>query len=1330
MKQVNLTMLLLAVALCASVQLEAQTQVRRYVMNGKMPKSNADRTTTWADAGKSLWAGINASQAGDEIGSSAGGDYPNRLAEEVSAFANEGNIAGMTLGLVSSTGRSAAKSLPSIYLLPNSRGVVHIKRQSAGKGDGSSWENAYGNLADALLLAAMQRSGMAGVVAASDTIRQIWVAEGTYYPEYKVADDDNNTINTNDRDKSFVLVKGVKVYGGFPDNASSSLHKTVESRFTQTIKSIESLPATVLSGDLDSNDGDCDFTSINRSSNVYHVIVAADIVASDGVVIDGLHIRGGHADYPTPNPVQARYTEVNGKRVYSNRGGGIYNMEADYTMSNLMIDNNYANSGGGGMCSNQSSVVINKLIVRGNMALTGGGGGIAFNSVQNANRAKSVVNNTLLSGNRSVGGGGGIANLYDTLVLNNVTITANIGNYGGGFYTDYTYPDMVIINNTIIQGNKSSYGYMDNTNRNSMIYRNCLIEGYSPSSGDCLDGWLDPEFESMATTFNYDPNTDGNYRLKSVSPAIDRGNSEIYLEARGIAGFLNETDVDGNARGSGRTIDLGAYESRGVVWIQADNRGIVYVKDGGEGNQDGSSWDHAYPNLANPLRLADQQRKGSLSYRVGINDTIRQIWVAKGIYYPMHRVADKDMSGVFSATDCDMAFVLVKGVKLYGGFPENARSDIHTEVDTRFSSNCNSIHCLPETVLSGDLGKNDSQGSKTDNVYHVVIAASIAAHDGVLVDGFHITGGYNSPTSYRMLVNGCTIHRRMGGGVYNDRSTYEMRNVFIDNNSATNSGGGIYNDRSLFRLINSAIRGNSAQRGGGIFNSPYTNPEAELFLANVLISGNSASNSGGIYNANHLMMINSTMVDNNGSSDTGGLYNDIYPSAIINSIIWGNKPTNVEDNGLSMMYRNSLVEGEDLTNLSGADNLNGLRSDSDPKFINAAGASAVPFVGGDYRLGDGSGASDRADSTRYKSTLLINGNIVSSEFAYDLAGNKRVSGNKLDLGAYETKAIVFNVDSVYISTPMAFDTMICQGTQFSLIGSYRNNDIMARPNANMIELNYFWEYTIDTVNSPPNMVLYAPNGLFNSGFLPPIACTFAPIRMADSGYYRLAVENNSGFGQYFRTASRYVRVLVYSHRPTPDIRLFVHPAQGMTINMSAYIDMLNYPIGSTIKWIATAGMPPFVANTETTTGTLDVSAWSAARHTYIYKYELDACGLSLAKAYVQTVARYNRIDSIIICTDVSPVINLSRLFGVEGGGNINGSAWSVGVDPEGVIANNMHLVTSGKHTGAMTFDVQAAMAAITTAAYNHPPINNRTARRFEIKYAAGTITKTVWIIAY
>ena len=51
MKQVNLTMLLLAVALCASVQLEAQTQVRRYVMNGKMPKSNADRTTTWADAG-------------------------------------------------------------------------------------------------------------------------------------------------------------------------------------------------------------------------------------------------------------------------------------------------------------------------------------------------------------------------------------------------------------------------------------------------------------------------------------------------------------------------------------------------------------------------------------------------------------------------------------------------------------------------------------------------------------------------------------------------------------------------------------------------------------------------------------------------------------------------------------------------------------------------------------------------------------------------------------------------------------------------------------------------------------------------------------------------------------------------------------------------------------------------------------------------------------------------------------------------------------------------------------------------------------------------------
>ena len=379
---------------------------------------------------------------------------------------------------------------------------------------------------------------------------------------------------------------------------------------------------------------------------------------------------------------------------------------------------------------------------------------------------------------------------------------------------------------------------------------------------------------------------------------------------------------------------------------------------------------------------------------------------------------------------------------------------------------------------------------------------------------------------------------------------------------------------------------------------------------------------------------------------------------------------------------------------------------------------------------------DRGDSILYKTNTgiqhSITVNIDDSPFAWDYAGLKRVRGMGIDLGAFEAKTVILRLDSVYITAPVASDTIVCSGSTVSLVGSYKNPDIIPLPNAASISLEYWWEYTPDTARTAPTRRSSAPHGDFTGGELLPANCTYNinPIQPADSGYYRLVVENNSGYGQNFQIASRYVHLTVYKHSPTPDIRLFVRPTQGMTVNMSAYIDTLAYPAGTTIKWIAPTGMPRFVAGTETTTGTLDVSAWSRAKQLYIYKYELDACGLSPGKAYVQTVDRYNRTDSVEICSDISPVINLSRLFGVEDAGNVAGNAWSAGADPDMAIANNMHLITTGKHAGAMTFNVQAALAAATNTVYNHPQINSRPTKRFEIKYASGTIIKTVWLVVY
>ncbi|MDR0815459.1 MAG: hypothetical protein LBN37_06890, partial [Bacteroidales bacterium] len=92
--------------------------------------------------------------------------------------------------------------------------------------------------------------------------------------------------------------------------------------------------------------------------------------------------------------------------------------------------------------------------------------------------------------------------------------------------------------------------------------------------------------------------------------------------------------------------------------VQPDN-GIVYVKKGGVGNGSGSSWGNACAELAPALKAAET------------NATIKQIWIAAGTYYP------QDMAGN-GTTNRDKAFVLVKDVKIYGGF-----AGTETTVDAR-----------------------------------------------------------------------------------------------------------------------------------------------------------------------------------------------------------------------------------------------------------------------------------------------------------------------------------------------------------------------------------------------------------------------------------------------------------------------------------------------------------------------------------------------------------------------------------------------------------------------------------------------------------------------
>jgi hypothetical protein len=463
------------------------------------------------------------------------------------------------------------------------------------------------------------------------------------------------------------------------------------------------------------------------------------------------------------------------------------------------------------------------------------------------------------------------------------------------------------------------------------------------------------------------------------------------------------------------TLFLAAYTAKadGDFNINTGTGGIVYVKQNGTGT--GSSWANAYPGLADVLLAAKT------------NTDIKEIWVAAGTYKPLHAANDDTPS----ANLRDKAFVLVEGVKIYGGFPANASDVAHTSISTRGHD-----PLLNATILNGD------------NAYHVVIGVNIAPESETILDGFTITGGnangsssilvngqlvyrssgggilnyyssptltnltisentanyggggisnsYGSPTFTNLTISGNTVNSGGGGGIYNYSSSPTFTNVIISGNTAINgSGGGILNGSSSPTFTNVTITGNVAPRGGGIANN-----SASPTLTNVIISGNTASSDiygGGIYNYNYSSPTLTNLTDSgntaiNGSG--GGKYNDYtsYPK-LTNSIVWGNSASTENNiynqNNNAPTYTNySLVQGEDLT-VAGTGNLNGTLPENNPLFASPALASAAPTTTGNYRL-------------KIASPLIDKGNIDLYDGPdVDIDGNPRFSSANIDLGAYE-----------------------------------------------------------------------------------------------------------------------------------------------------------------------------------------------------------------------------------------------------------------------------------------------------------------------------------------
>lgn len=466
--------------------------------------------------------------------------------------------------------------------------------------------------------------------------------------------------------------------------------------------------------------------------------------------------------------------------------------------------------------------------------------------------------------------------------------------------------------------------------------------------------------------------------------------------------------------------EMGCFVKDTLYLRRNDNQPVdnsICVDADANGLNDGTNWENAYKYLQDALADAYSATKPV------------EIHVAEGIYTPDSSSAEPNGTG-----DREATFQLINGLYIKGGYAGFGQPD----------PNARDIK-LYETILSGDLNGDDGPNfaNNGENSYHVVTC--IGRDETARLDGFTIIGGnangsypynngggmFNNNSSpivinstfsgnYATLLGGgmcnrsnsspsitnctfCSNEAEWGGGMENGSSNPNIANCTFNENSATMSGGGIRNHNSSPNVFNCSFFANEAQFGGAIhneddgsqpiftqctfigntaanFGGAIRNHTSSPTILNSLIIGNQAEYGGGIYNENDMSnptLINCTITSNSATGWGGGICLNASNPTVTNCILWSNVPDEISYGTAVVTYSN--VQG----GWPGEGNIN-----ADPMFV-AADSN-------DFHLPLGSPCIDTGDNAA-----------VPAGVTTDLDGNPRIRGPAVDMGVYESPAVLF-----------------------------------------------------------------------------------------------------------------------------------------------------------------------------------------------------------------------------------------------------------------------------------------------------------------------------------
>ena len=842
--------------------------------------------------------------------------------------------------------------------------IRYVKQD--GTGDGTSWDNASGDLQAMIDRLAESGNGQRG---------EVWVAAGEYEPLAQLMPGTGYSA-------SFRMRDGISVYGGFVGGETSKTvrderRKKVNNAMPWQFFNDDGQPIETILSAAYYGEGNIKFDNNKwtTTSDSRHVVWFAPLDDGEAFArptyLDGVTIRGGYAqggtgldEFKTDRGagvyMDGRNTYLTGctvKECYATgNGGGVY-LKGGRVQTSLIYNNN-ADQGGGAVYVDDQGLVHRSMLAN-NSARNGAG--VYLDNADGDNPEYLILSTCVVSNNTSTGNAAVYCNLGGVLlqntVVNNRCVTAtdltdpNASQTGGLYLNEYgLVANSVIWNNRMGSSDVNIPMYAKNPTAskvrfmynaisgiNNAVWNNTLQE-QTLALVDANKGEADnsnsigPRFEEP-TGGNFDPTGNGYidnaYGVQQTWRSIDYYWQPIKgsnLWARGLSlGQLPrevllapEIDIAGGLFAQKPAVGAFHVDKANIVpALENGNTLVVYIDaDCTEPDHYGSSWATAYRSLNDAISYfaglqidAQVAVAGSSSHTIS-DDTQFEIRVLEGDLWPRYAFVNEDPK---TATLDILAMKSGKQLKIVGGYYRNNGSNDDVRRD-------------PLNHRS-QLNGNPDGDRLEDGLYHVVTVETGAQ---VELDGFHVINGYAAGSA------------------------------------ALHSGGGmLVHDGATVTLTNCIFENNTAADGAAI----YAPGAASLTMRNCVVNNNTNTLDGNkIIAANNLTLQHVTVVNNEGEApDASDLGNSSFAAG------------NTSGNSLTI----------ETTEETGAKNF------ANP--TNGRGAT----LGFDTYLGGYSSFRPQTSSANAGNGIINKVETAVADLDNDIMGNDRNLGGVPDLGAYE-----------------------------------------------------------------------------------------------------------------------------------------------------------------------------------------------------------------------------------------------------------------------------------------------------------------------------------------